>query len=172
VQASIPNEYKKRDQGRESEGYAFVYTRTCAGQYWNYFKTEFQFPLCRGWEHELGRIWLSEFESLVDSRNDSSKLIKTLNVHYSYDLRLRKRGFSTGRPDDNGTRLTVENVSDRMFISVNGPPVEDFGPRPYVKVWLRDRARSAVSAPRGKQRKETDEGKGKFRKPLFVNLFK
>jgi len=53
-------------------------------------------------------------------------------------------------------RLTIENASDLMFISINGPPVEDFSPKPYVNVWLRDR-RSTLSAPRGKERQETDE---------------
>jgi len=56
-----------------------------------------------------------------------------------------------------------------MFVSINGPPVEDFGPRTYVKVWLQDR-RSAVSAPRDKQRKETDEGKDKLRKNNFCQF--
>jgi len=52
-------------------------------------------------------------------------------------------------------RLTIENVSDLMFISINGPSVEDFSPQPYVKVWLRDR-RSAVLTPRVKERKVTE----------------
>jgi len=68
-------------------------------------------------------------------------------------------------------RLTIKNVSDLIFISINGPPVEDFSPQPYVRVWLRDH-RSAVSAPRGKERKETDKENEKLRKIIFVNLFK
>jgi len=42
--------------------------------------------------------------------------------------------------NDNGVEdsLTIENVSALMFVSKNGPPVEDFRPRPYVKFSLRD----------------------------------
>jgi len=55
------------------------------------------------------------------------------------------------------TRLTIANVSDLiMFITaIDDPPVEDISPQPHVKAWLRDR-RSAVSAPRCKERKQTD----------------
>jgi len=67
------------------------------------------------------------------------------------------------------TRLTIENVADLMFISINGPPVQDFN-RPYVKISLRNH-RPADSAPRGKeQKKSVDEDE--LRKQFFVNLFK
>lgn len=36
------------------------------------------------------------------------------------------------------TCLTIENVLDLMFISINDPPVENFNPQPYIKVLLRD----------------------------------
>lgn len=69
------------------------------------------------------------------------------------------------------TRLTIENVSDLMFISINGPPVEDFNPRPYVKIWLRNH-RSAESAARGKEQKKNIDEEDELRKQFFVNLFK
>jgi hypothetical protein len=69
-------------------------------------------------------------------------------------------------------RLTIKNVSDLMFISINGPPVEDFNPRPYVKIWLRNH-RSADSVPRGKeQKKKTIDEEDELRQQFFVNLFK
>jgi len=58
------------------------------------------------------------------------------------------------------TRLTVENVSDLMFISIDGAPVENvlqsktickgLATRPWI---------GGLSSPRGKERKETDEEK-------------
>jgi len=58
-----------------------------------------------------------------------------------------------------------------MFISSNGhgSPGEDFSPQQYV--WLRDH-RSAVSAPRGNEQKETDKKEDKLQTKFFVNLFK
>lgn len=46
------------------------------------------------------------------------------------------------------TCLTIENLSDLMFISINISSVKDFKPRPYVKIWLQDHR-----SPRGKKRK-------------------
>lgn len=103
------------------------------------------------------RFGLSEFESLVNfrSRNASSDLIKTQNILPTTTSEC-ERGFSDMNLTitDLRTRLTIENVSDLMFISINGSPVEDFNPRPYVKIWLRNH-RSADSAPRGKEQKKT-----------------
>lgn len=44
---------------------------------------------------------------------------------------------------------TIENVLNLKFIFVNGPPVSDFNPRPYIKVWLRVH-QSVGSASRSK----------------------
>jgi len=88
------------------------------------------------------RFGLSEFESsVVDyrARNDSSNLIKTASV-----LPIVKRGFTDTNQTitESRTRLTIENVSD--LTSINGPPVEDYSPQPYVKVWPRDEAITAA----------------------------
>jgi len=69
------------------------------------------------------------------------------------------------------TRLTIENISDLMFISINGPLVEDYSPQQYVKVCLQDHW-SVVSAPCGVERKETDEKRDKLGKKLLSILFK
>jgi len=89
------------------------------------------------------RLGLSEFESSVDTRtrNDSINLINTLNVLPTIT-------------SDCGRGVSDMNLAITV-VSVNGRPVEDFSPQPYVKVWLRIRG-SAVSAPRGKQRNETE----------------
>lgn len=87
------------------------------------------------------KLGLSEFESIVDfrSRNASSDFIKTLNI-LPTTISDCERGFSDMNLTitDLRTRLTIENVSDLMFISINSPTVEDFNPRPYVKIWLQD----------------------------------
>lgn len=82
-----------------------------------------------------------------------------------------ERGFSDMNLTitDLRTSLNIENVSDLMFISINGPSVADFNPRPYVNIWLKDH-RSAVSAPRGKERKETKDD-NKLQKFFFTHVF-
>lgn len=71
------------------------------------------------------RFGLSEFEILVNfrSRNASSDLIKTLNILPTTTSEC-ERGISDMNLTitDLRTRLTIENVSDLMFISINGPP--------------------------------------------------
>lgn len=121
------------------------------------------------------RFGLSEFESLVSfrSRNASSDLIKTLNILLTTTSEC-ERGFSDMNITitDLRTRLTIENVSDLMFISINGPTVEDFNPQPYVKIWLQHH-RSADSAPRGKaKKKKTLDKEDELIKQFLVNLFK
>jgi len=74
---------------------------------------------------------------------------------------------------DSRTSLNIENLSDLVFISINGPSVANLNPRPYVKIWLKDH-RSAVSAPRGKERqKSNDENKLQkmFLPMYFLNVF-
>jgi len=115
------------------------------------------------------RFGLSKFESLVDSRtrNDSSNLIKTPEYTLDYNVRLFERGLSDANPtatELRRTRLTIENVSDSTSVSINGPPVEDFGPRPYAKVWLRETVDRQF-------RVVTDEKK-QTRKKTFVDSFK
>ncbi|XP_060859875.1 uncharacterized protein LOC132937054, partial [Metopolophium dirhodum] len=112
---------------------------------------------------DTSKIWrtlgFSEFESVVDfrSRNVFSSCMKALNILPTSTADC-ERGFSDMNLTitDLRTRLNIENVSDLMFISINGPSVADFNPRPYIKIWLRDH-RSAVSTPRGKERKEIDD---------------
>jgi hypothetical protein len=60
-------------------------------------------------------------------------------------------------------------VLNLMFISINGPSVADFNPRPYVKIWLKDH-RSAVSDLRGKERKESND-QNKWQKMFFTIVF-
>ena len=50
-----------------------------------------------------------------------------------------ERGFSTMNIvcNDTRNRLTVEHISNLMFISLLGPPVKEFDPEPYVKEWLK-----------------------------------
>ncbi|KAL4104267.1 hypothetical protein QTP88_019576 [Uroleucon formosanum] len=111
-------------------------------------------------EDEVKRVsrtlGFSELESVVDfrSRNVFSSFMKALNILPASTADC-ERGFSDMNLTitDLRTSLNIENVSDLMFISINGPSVADFNPRPYIKIWLRDH-RSAVSTPRGKERKE------------------
>ncbi|XP_060871359.1 E3 SUMO-protein ligase KIAA1586-like [Metopolophium dirhodum] len=127
-------------------------------------------------EDEVKRVsrtlGFSEFESVVDfrSRNVFSSFMKALNILPTSTADC-ERGFSDMNLTitDLRTRLNIENVSDLMFISINGPSVADFNPRPYIKIWLRDH-RSAVSTPRGKERKEIDD-ENKMQKLFFNNLF-
>jgi len=56
-----------------------------------------------------------------------------------------------------------------MLISINGPSIADFNPRSYVKIWLKDH-RSAVSAPQGKERQESND-ENKLQKMFFTNAF-
>jgi len=34
------------------------------------------------------------------------------------------------------SRLTINNISNLMFININGPPLNDWNPEDYVKSWL------------------------------------
>lgn len=121
------------------------------------------------------RFGLPEFESIVDfrSRNASSTLLRILNILPTTTADC-ERGFSDMNLTitDLRARLTIENVSDLMFISINGPPVADFNPRPYVKIWLQDH-RSASSAPRGKvtEHQKADKEDDASRKTFFINIF-
>lgn len=118
------------------------------------------------------KLSLSEFESVVDfrSRNASSSFMKALNILPTSTADC-ERGFSDMNLTitDLRTSLNIENVSDLMFISINGPSVVDFNPLPYVKIWLKDH-RSAVSAPRGKERQESND-ENKLQKMFFTNVF-
>ncbi|XP_025411912.1 uncharacterized protein LOC112684554 [Sipha flava] len=80
-----------------------------------------------------------------------------------------ERGFSDMNMTitDLRTSLNIENVSDLIFISTNGPSVADFNPRPYVKIWLKDH-RSAVTALRDKERQESND-ENKLQKMFFTN---
>ncbi|XP_025198296.1 E3 SUMO-protein ligase KIAA1586-like, partial [Melanaphis sacchari] len=125
-------------------------------------------------EDEVKRVsrtlGFSEFESVVDfrSRNVFSSFMKALNILPTSTADC-EQGFSDMNLTitDLRTSLNIENVSDLMFISINGPSVADFNPRPYIKIWLRDH-RSAVSTPRGKERKEIDD-ENKMQKLFFNN---
>ncbi|XP_060842821.1 E3 SUMO-protein ligase KIAA1586-like [Rhopalosiphum padi] len=126
-------------------------------------------------EDEVKRVsrtlGFSKFESVVDfrSRNVFSSFMKALNILPTSTADC-ERGFSDMNLTitDLRTSLNIENVSDLMFISINGPSIADFNPRPYIKIWLRDH-RSAVSTPRGKERKEIDD-ENKMQKLFFNNI--
>jgi len=61
-------------------------------------------------------------------------LIKTLPVSTAEC----ERGFSLMNLicSDLRSRLTIQNISNLMFINVNGPPLSQWNPTDYVKSWL------------------------------------
>lgn len=117
-------------------------------------------------EDEVKRVsrslGFSEFENVVDfrSRNVFSNFMKALNILPTSTTDCKRGFFDINLTiADLRTSLNIENVSDLMFISTNGPYnnnnkiiVTDFNPRLYVTIWLRDHG-SAVSTSRGKERK-------------------
>jgi len=76
-----------------------------------------------------------------------------------------ERGFSLLNIicNDLRTRLTVEHISELMFIKINGPPLHLWKPEVYVKSWL-VRHRSADDT-RSKNIKK------KHRKPKYLEYF-
>ena len=57
-----------------------------------------------------------------------------------------ERGFSTMNNICTKTRnsLHVDNIADLLFISLVGPPMAEFNPKPYVTEWLKRNHRDAL----------------------------
>lgn len=86
--------------------------------------------------------YLESFRDFIDNRDITpapitklQSILNTLPVS-SADC---ERGFSTINAicTDLRNSLTVIHISNLMFISLVGPPVSEFCPKPYVKLWLR-----------------------------------
>lgn len=87
------------------------------------------------------RDYIDEPEIIPVPIQDLRLLVNTLPIS-SADC---ERGFSTMNNicTDLRNSLTVKHINDLLFISLVGPPVSEFKPDPYVKVWLRKGHRDA-----------------------------
>ena len=53
------------------------------------------------------------------------------------------------------TQLTVKHISSLMFAAIEGPPMMQFNPAPYVKSWLAMGRHAATDMGKTKREKET-----------------
>ena len=115
------------------------------------------------------------FRDYIDARCDSrdipvklrelSLAIQTIPVT-SADA---ERGFSSMNlicsPERN--RLTVQRTSNCLFVSLVGPPVADFSPRPYVKKWLVNHRAASDNQSKKIAKTDTDETRYSHMVPIF-----
>jgi hypothetical protein len=66
------------------------------------------------------------------------------------------------------SQLTVEHMSTLLFISVTGPPLEDWNPLPYVRSWLAQGRHAATDF--GKARTKKSEVVTEGRKAIWKCL--
>ena len=90
-------------------------------------------------------------------------LLKIIPISTSED----ERGFSAMNMvcKDLRNRLSVENNSCILFIKINGPPIEQFSPENYVKLWLRSHQCAENKRNTGRQNDEreiTKKGRWNF----------
>lgn len=87
------------------------------------------------------RFHLYESESVVGIKlkDTYSKFIK-LTRTFTCSTAECERGFSAMNSiiTDLRTKLIIPHTSNLMFISLNGPAVEDFNPEPYAVIWLKN----------------------------------
>jgi hypothetical protein len=72
------------------------------------------------------------------------------------------------------SRLLITNLADLLFININGPDIQDFDPKSYVRSWLSDNHQSAESMRNTNRSKQEDnENIIQSTKPVeFYNFFK
>lgn len=75
-----------------------------------------------------------------------------------------ERGFSAMNLIITGLRnsLLIKNVSNLLFIKINGPPVADFQPQYFLKRWKENHRLAVDNRTRKVTRKESDETKRKM----------
>jgi len=84
------------------------------------------------------RIYIDDNDNnditLIEELNDINILIKTLPCSTAEC----ERGFSVMNNicTDLRSRLLINNISNSMFININGPPLQRWNPRDYVESWL------------------------------------
>lgn len=73
-----------------------------------------------------------------------------------------ERGFSVMNLQQTDLRnsLATETVSNLLMISINGPALEFWQPRPYVVKWLQNGHRGALNKPTGPPKQKTKLASG------------
>lgn len=99
------------------------------------------------------RDFVDEPQCVPQSVKQLQSVIHTLPVS-SADC---ERGFSTMNVicTDLRNSLTVEHMSNLMFISLVGPSVKLFKPQPYVKIWLKSHRPGDYNQPKRAKDNET-----------------
>lgn len=97
---------------------------------------------------------------LVDGERESENLHSLVTAVNTFPCSTAEceRDFSlmNNISTDLRSSLTVANISNLMFISANGPPLDQLDLKPYVKSWLRTH-RSAVDTRSRQVTKTTTE---------------
>lgn len=118
------------------------------------------------------RFNLCESESIVGFRlkDTKSKFIRLTRAFTCSTVEC-ERGFSAMNCiiTDLRSSLTIPRTSNLLFLSLNGPAVEDFNPEPYAKLWLKTHL-SADDQRRGGVTKKGNEDVSA--QNFFSNLFK
>ncbi|XP_050064565.1 E3 SUMO-protein ligase KIAA1586-like [Aphis gossypii] len=84
------------------------------------------------------RIYIDDNDNnditLIEELNDINILIKT----FPCSTAECERGFSVMNNicTDLRSRLLINNISNSMFININGPPLQRWNPKDYVESWL------------------------------------
>jgi len=77
------------------------------------------------------------YDQTIDPKNMMSAFYIFLNT-FPCSTAECERGFSIMNNicTDLRSQLIINNISNLMFININGPPLSDWNPEDYVKSWL------------------------------------
>ena len=95
------------------------------------------------------RVTIEQFRTVKEGKEQEKEYYDLLVASHTYPCSSAEceRGFSLMNciATDRRNALLPNTISNAMFVNLNGPPVDDFDPLPFVKSWLADGKRLSTS---------------------------
>jgi hypothetical protein len=89
-----------------------------------------------------GREVVENFRDFKDGKPPGHQLAHLLDAAETFPATSAEceRGFSAmnNTATDNRNGLSPDTISDLLFLKLNGPPLDDFSPEPFVRKWLQE----------------------------------
>ena len=134
-----------------------------------------QWPLFRQrvLQRKEGKKDIEIYQEILKENLDDVKgmaVLLTIMLTISSSTAACERGFScmNSQKTDLRTRLAEESLNDIMFLSVNGPSVDDFDASPHVKSWVNNDhgkgTRHREHKTKENKRKNKDESTSEIKK--------
>jgi len=97
--------------------------------------------LCKRFSLNQDEVISGIRQIIYDKTIDRKNVISAFNIFlkaYACSTAECERGFSVMNNicTDLRSQSTINNISNLMFININGPPLCDWNPEDYVKSWL------------------------------------